>query len=130
MLTEKDPDKIAEFKERKAAQWSRISDEMTGLQCVSSGAHGTQIMVVLSSETHYEGVVIGQLSHVVMETVGSPMNPRKRHIPDDRKPLDKREIDLSDDQLDQVVARWKAGQSARSLPFISAVFGRDGRPVL
>lgn len=128
MLIEKDTSKIAEFKARKVAQWERVAGVMPGLQFVASGERGTQFMIVRSTDSFYEGVVIGQLPHVVMETFGSPANPRRRAMPDAKKPLGKRAVDLTDDEIDQVLARWRVGQSAWNLPFVLAVFGLDGLP--
>lgn len=128
MLIEKDAEKIAEFKDRKSRQLARIAGTSPGLQIVVSGERGTQFMVVCSTDTFYEGVVIGQLPHVVMETYGPPANPRRRAMPNDKKPLDKREIDLTDDQIDKVLACWRNEQSALGLPFVQAVYDLSGLP--
>lgn len=128
MLIEKDADNISAFKARKTAQWERVAGSMPGLQFVSSGERGTQFMIVRSTDDFYEGVVIGQLPHVVMETYGPPANPRRRAMPNDKKPLDKRDIDLTDDQIDKVLACWRNEQSALGLPFVQAVYDLSGLP--
>lgn len=126
MLIEKDADNIAAFKARKTAQWERVAGTMPGLQFVSSGERGTQFMIVRSTDDFYEGVVIGQLPHVVMETYGPPSSPRRRAMPNDKKPLDRRDVDLTDEQIDKVLARWRDGQSAVGLPFVQAIYDISG----
>lgn len=128
MLIEKDPDKIEAFKADKRAQWERIAGTMPGLQFVVSGERGTQFMIVCSTPEFYEGVVIGQLPQVMMETIGTPASFRRRAMPNDKKPLDKRSVDLTDEQIDKVLARWKAKTSALDLPFVQAVYGISGLP--
>jgi hypothetical protein len=112
------------------AQWERISPAMPGLQLITSGEQGTQFMLVCSLHdgSFYEGVIIGQLPHVVMEETGPPHRRRTQPAPDDRKPLERRSIDLDDEQLDQILALWRERKTALSLAFVEAVWGSDGKP--
>ena len=126
MLIEKDEDAVAAFKARKIAQWQRVAGSMPGLQLVVSGERGTQFMIVRSTDDFYEGVVVGQLPHVVMETYGPPSSPRRRAMPNEKKPLDRRDVDLTDEQIDKVIARWRDGQSAVGLPFVQAIYDISG----
>lgn len=126
MLVEKDAAKVEAFREHKRAQWDRIAGSMPGLQFVASGERGTQFMIVCSTPDFYEGVVIGQLAHLVMETYGSPAQPRRRAIPNAKKPLDRRGIDLTDEQVDAVLDRWRLGRSAIDLPFVAAIYDLSG----
>ena len=115
---------LSAFKARKAAQWNRIAGSIPGLQLVISGEQATQFMLVCSQESFYEGVIIGQLPHVVMERAGHSHRP----VPEARKPLERRDIDLSDEHIDQISAHWRDQRSALSLAFVAAVFGANGRP--
>jgi hypothetical protein len=121
--------KIPEHNARKLAQWERIKDTVHGLQLARSGEAGTEF--VLTCSTHdgafYESTVFGALPQVVLEPYGSARNPRYRDVPEARKPIDKRAIDLTDDQIDQVLALWEKKQSAFSLDFVTSVWGPDGK---
>lgn len=122
---------IPDWKAKKDAQWSSVRDAMTGLQLMTAGDRGTHYTLVCSAldDSFYEAVVFGQLPQVVLEEYGSRLNRRYRDIPEDKKPLDKRAIDLSDDQLAQIIATWRAGNSAISLPFVMAVGTIDGKTI-
>ena len=50
-----------------------------------------------------------------------------RDVPDAEKPIDKRAIDLSDAQIDQVLFLWDKRQSAFALDFVERVWGPDGK---
>jgi hypothetical protein len=101
---------LPEWKRMKDAQWERIQAMgIPHLQLVKSGERQHQRMLVCSVDDSqeqpgsgfYEGVLIGQF---------------------------KQAIDLSDEEIAQVVERWAAGRSAIDLPFVPCVWGRDGRP--
>jgi len=109
-----------EFIKRKAAQWARITEAIPGLQAARTG---DQFMLTYSphDESTYESVIFGQLPQVVQEAYGSRLNPMYRDVANDKKSFEDKRIDLSDAELDQVVAQWKAGKSALELPFVEAV---------
>lgn len=102
---------------------------MPGLQLMTAGDRGTHYTLVCSAldDSFYESVVFGQFPQVVLEEYGSRLNRRYRDVPEDKKPLDKRAIDLSDDQHAQIIAAWRASTSAISLPFVTAVGTVDGK---
>jgi len=130
MLSPETQAAIPAFLAKKRAQWERVKDAIHGLQFAQSGEGGGP-QFVLACSTHdgafYESLVIGQLPQVVLEPYGSPRNPRYRPAPESRKPLDKRAVDLSDDQIDQILALWDKAQSAFSLDFVASVWGPDGK---
>lgn len=126
MLEEKALAGIDEFKARKQAQWKKVADKLPGLQLAQSGERGSQFMLICSTDHFYEGVILGQLPHVVMENYGPPVRPRRRAVPDERKPIERRSIDLTDAQIDQILSLWRSGTSALSLPFVAAVFDMNG----
>jgi hypothetical protein len=126
------------WKARKDAQWDRIAGTMPGLQLVTTREGGNQYMLVCHRPADeergvpefYEGVVIGQLPLVVIERTRLPGGRTGRKaMAEHKKPIHKRGIDLSDEEIDQVLACWRVGRSALSLPFIAQVQGRDGKMV-
>ncbi|HEY1244367.1 MAG TPA: hypothetical protein VGF29_05995 [Hyphomicrobiaceae bacterium] len=145
-LSPDDAERLPEWKDRKDAQWARISAAMAGLQLVTTREGGNQYMLVCHREADeargvpefYEGVLIGQLPLTVMERIrvrtGVARDNRvvmgRRPMPDHKKPLHKRGVDLSDEEIDQVLERWRVRRSALGLPFVTAVWGRDGRMVV
>lgn len=120
---------IPDWKARKLAQWERVKDQLSGLQLAQSGESGTEFMLTRSTHdgSFYEGLVFGQLPQVLLEAYGSPQRPRYRDVPEAKKPIDKRPIDLTDDQIDQVLALWDKQQSAFSLDFVVSVWGPGGK---
>lgn len=123
---------IPDWKAKKDVQWEAVKDSLHGLQLAVSGDRGTQYMLICSPHdgSFYEGIVFGQLPQVVLEEYGSRLNRRFRDQPDDKKPYDKRTIDLSDEQIAQVVEAWRNGQSALTLPFITSIVNASGKTVL
>lgn len=123
---------IPEWKAKKDAQWAHFQDTLHGLQLATSGDRGTHYVMVCSPHdgSFYEGVVFGQLPQVVLEEYGSRLNRRYRDMADDKKPPDKRSIDLSDDQIAQVIECWRNRQSATSLPFIECIINAAGQTVV
>ena len=111
---------IPQWKIKKQSQWERIKGALHGLQLVTSGEQGTQFALVCSphDESFYESVVFGQLPQIVLVAYGSRLNPRYRNAKEEEKPLEKRAIDLSDDQIDAILAKWANAESALSLPFV------------
>lgn len=125
MLEESNRSAVMAFIARKHDQWDRISASMPGLQLIQSGELGSQIMMVCSVEGFYEGVVIGQLPHIHIEVAGSPKNPVRRPAPNERKPVEKRGIDLDDAEIDAVLACWKAKRSA--LGVVPQIYDGNGK---
>lgn len=120
---------LPEFAALKRTQWARIEGAIPGLQFVVSGERQSQFMVIHSTDDHYEGVVIGQLPQVVMVVTGPPAARRRVPLPDSKKPLDKRTIDLSDSEIDAVLDCWRRGRSAMTLDYISHAYDRRGQIV-
>jgi hypothetical protein len=124
---------------RKQAQWERIASAMPGLQLVTSGEKGSSYMLVCSQTRgpdfdhdgapgFYEGVVFGRLPQVIVEHKKGRAGQRiSVPVPEHKKPIEKRAIDLRDGAIDEIVEGWKAGRSALELPFVLAVWGRDGK---
>lgn len=121
--------RIPEWVARKQAQWERVQSDLPGLQFIRSGERGTECLLTYSPHdgSFYESVIVGQLPHVALEPYGSKLNPRFRDMANDKKPLEKREIDLDDDEIDRVIRAWKAGRSALTLRFVPLVYGVDGK---
>lgn len=113
MLTETDPDAIAAFRARKRAQWDRIAGTLPGLGMVQAGEQRTQFALVYAGHGREEQVIYGQLPHTVIEHQGTGPFRRRAAVPDARKPIEKRAIDLSDDEIDAVLAAWRNGAAAR-----------------
>ena len=135
-----------DFSARKLAQWERIQgrtaqdhpDHVEGIQFARAGEQRTQFMLTCSTHdgVFYESVVFGQFPHRVREAYGSKQKPRYREADDAKKPVDKRGIDLSDAEIDQVLARWAQRKSCFDLDFVAAVWGpgntrhvKDAKPV-
>lgn len=109
---------LAAYKARKVAQWERVASAIPGLQMIQSGDRGTSFTIGWSSGDDFEGVIFGQLPHVHLVLTGSPRNPVRRDAANDAKPIEKRAIDLTDEQIDAVIDAWRRGWSALTLPFV------------
>jgi hypothetical protein len=120
---------IPDWTAKKQAQWDAVKDALPGLQLVVSGLAGTQYMLTCSAldGSFYESIVFGQLPQIVLEEYGSKFNRRYRDMPEDKKSIDARAIDLSDEQIATVLAHWAERKSAVGLPFIAYVVGADGK---
>ncbi len=127
MLEEIDSNIIAGFIARKQAQFDAIAGAMPGLQLIRSGERGSQIMLVISTESMYEGVVIGQLPHVVVERATAGKSIGRRFAPDHKKPLDRRAIDLNDAEVAAIIAAWSVGKSAITVPTVTHIYDRAGK---
>jgi hypothetical protein len=142
--------RLAVWNRTKEAQYKRISQAMPGLQLVRTGMfvrtgmmrgkHYSTFMLVCSQTLgpdldhdgapgFYEGVIIGRSEHAVPDHKrGLARQPITVPLPEAKKPLNKRAVDLSDAQIDQIIAGWREGRSALDLPFVLAVYGQDGQP--
>lgn len=120
---------IPAFKARKLAQWERVKDTLAGLQLAQAGEGGCEFMLTCSPHDgqFYESVVFGALPQIVLEPYGSPARPKYRDAPEAKKPIDKRGVDLSDDQIDTILALWGKGQSSFALDFVASVWGPGGK---
>lgn len=119
---------IPAWNAKKLAQWARaLASGVTGLQLVRHGQGQSHFMLVRSTDDFYEGIVLGQLPQRQM-IFGKDDNgePALKPVPEKKKSPQRRSIDLSDGELDQVLARWARDESAFDLPFITAVHLRDG----
>lgn len=127
MLTEGAMLEVGEFLARKQAQWDKFSAEAPNLGLIKSGPHKTQWMIYLSTDTFYEGVIIGQLPQKVPRAIGRGPHKRMVDTTDAAKPIEKRGIDLNDTQIRIVLRRWADEKSAADLEFVHGVWGRDGK---
>ena len=130
---------LPQWKKMKDAQWERFQGTIPGLQLVKSGEGQHQYMLVRSIDPKpeddepgfYEGVIVGQLPQILMKVQGprsriggkSVRRPAAEH----EKPFTLRAIDLSDYEIDLILQQWEKGRSALDLPFVAAVYGRDGK---
>lgn len=124
-LENADSAKISVFKTDKHRQAAKVIAP-AGAQIIQSGEQGTQFTMAMEIDGVHEGVIFGQWPHLVMKTGGSPRNPVRRPALDAEKPVERRSIDMTDDQIRGVLAAWAAGQSAIGLPGVVAVY-RDGK---
>lgn len=129
MLSSDTVSELPGFIAETEAQWTAVSGSLPGLQFVRSGDRGSQAMLVYSTDTHYEGVVIGQLPHVMMERTGSPRNPVRRPAPDAKKPHDRRRITMTNEEVAAIVSAWRSGRSALDLAHVSHIYDRAGQIV-
>jgi hypothetical protein len=127
MLIEEDAATIAAFKAAKREQGTRALHELGGGSLICAGQSGTQIMLRFERDGFAEGVVIGQMAQVHLVASGSRVNPILRDAPNDKKPIEKRAVDLTDAQVDAVIGRWLDGRSAADLPFITHVYDASGK---
>ena len=124
---------IRDSRRAKAAQFERIKDAMPGLQLVRRRKTGTTTLVYHRPATEteaefYESVLIGRLPRVMHKVVGGPARQAVRvELAEHEKPLNRRAVDLTDQHIDRIIARWKAGKSALDLPYVLAVWGRDAK---
>ena len=116
------------WKTTKDAQWERFQGAIPGLQLVKSGDFQSDYMLVCSiDETEdapgfYEGVIIGQLPQVMTEATGPRSRiggkAARRPVPEHRKPMHKRAIDLSDEEMTEMIGavggRAEAPSTCRS----------------
>lgn len=116
---------VASFVQRKRKQWETLAAPH-GVQMVRSGEGGTQIAIGLNLGDVHESVVIGQWPMVVMKNVGSPRNPVRRLALEHEKPIERRRIDMTDEEINGVVSRWSAGQSAAGMPGVVLIY-RNGK---
>ena len=121
--------KIPAHKAKKLAQWERVKDRVHGLQLAQSGEAGTEFTITCSTHdgAFYESLVFGALPQIVLRPSGPRRNPIFRDAPEDQKPLDKRPVDLTDAQIDQILSLWDKRQSAFALDFVLRVWGPDGK---
>lgn len=139
MLSDEVAAEIEDWSARKFAQWERVAKTVdpaaagAHLQLARHGQEKSTFMLVFSSDDFYEAVVFGQLPQVHKV----PKNPKRpvtrqsdwREAAEHEKPRAKRRIDLSDGEIDQVLAKWRGGVTALGLPFVTSVWRRDGEEV-
>lgn len=119
MLTPDARAQLPLWKSRKAAQWERIAGTLPGLQLVKYGEAGSSYMLTYSRDEFYESILIGRLPQQVRRPARGP-RPAETVITETL-------IDLTDEQIDAVLARWQRKRSAVDLDFIEAVWDRDGK---
>lgn len=112
---------VSVFKTNKHRQAAEIIAP-AGAQIIQSGEQATQFMMAMEIDGVHEGVIFGQWPQVLMKAIGSPRNPVRRPALDAEKPVERRSIDMTDDQIRGVLAAWAAGRSAIGLPGVIAVY--------
>jgi hypothetical protein len=124
---------IPEWNLRKQEQWERLRPEVVDgklighpLEMVRSGQSNTRFMLSWNSEGFQEAVLIGQLP----QTHKIKVRPREfRDAKPSELPLEKRKVDLTDDEISLVLKKWAKGQSALTLDFIPSVWVRGKEQV-
>lgn len=112
-LTDEAAARQGEFKREANRLWEHASRSMPGLQCISTSA-GTQVAIACPAVG--EGAIVAQLPRLHVMPTGSRRNPVMRDAPDARKPPSKRAIMLTMRELDAILAAWKSGRSASTVP--------------
>lgn len=118
---------VADFHANKRAQGeAAMASGIRGVQFVHTGR---SYALICSTDDFYEAVCIGQEPRPETETYRDPANRRQilqRELPDSRKQLKNKAIDLTDEQIVDVLDKWASRQTAFDLPFVIAVWGIDG----
>lgn len=127
------------YNAKKQAQWDRMIDaghvtpaEGTHLHLAREGESQSKWMMTWSSDAFYEGIMFGQLPESypiatgVARLVKGERQMEFREATEAEKPLYYRGLDLTNEQIDAVLALWKQNRSALELPFIPVVLKADG----
>ncbi len=124
------PAVVHAFINAKTDQFNRVCQPALGgrVQMIRSGEAGTQMSMGFQLGKNYETVVFAQLPSVYMKVTGSPNNPVRRPAKNGEKPPEKQEIELTDEQMTQILAAWADGKSATTVAGVTSVF-RNGKPV-
>lgn len=122
MLTDDAKARIPQFKQRRRQILNRIAG-IPGIQLVVTGH---QVMLVRSTDDFYEGVVVLQLPHVVIERTGSRKNPVRRDMANANKPFEKRDIGLDNHTIDAILAAWSRDESAMTVDGVTHAFDSKG----
>ena len=117
-LEDIDATALEAFTARKLAQWQRVAGALPGIQMVRSGERGTQFVI---AGPNGERVIYGQLPHKVFKAVGTGPHRQLVPVPNDRKPVERRAIDLDDDAIDTLIGLWAAGKTAVSAGFFAVI---------
>lgn len=96
------------------------------LQVIQFDERGTSFMLVRSTPTFYEGVVVAQMAKVELETVTRLGRSFTRVVPEADRDLRNQTIDLSDAEISQIIVEWAQEKSALPLSFVRAIWSRDG----
>lgn len=115
----------------KAAKEEQLAWALAcGLPGLQSAITGRVYALTISTDAFYETVHIGQVPRDEIERVKSSENGKRVYrtavVPEERRKRINRSIDLTDEQVTQILDRWSEGRSAVDLPFVLSVWGRDG----
>lgn len=88
------PNVRAAWEFKKQAQWERVADQLPGLQMIHTK---DTFVLAVAGEDFRDSVVYGQPARVAID---GP-NDRKLNLPT---------VDLTDEQLDIVIDRWRRRQ--------------------
>jgi hypothetical protein len=139
---------IPAWNARKLAQWANVAPTvehgtnpdgstkaivhgLEHLSLIRSGEGQTCFMLNWGTDDgFYESVIIGQLPQIHKV----PKNPKKPAVLESdwrpaapaEIPRAKLRIDLTDDQIDSVIAAWSRNKTALDLAFVPSVWRRDG----
>lgn len=116
---------VSSFLERKRLQWETLAAPY-GVQMIQSGERGTQVCIAFNVGNVHESVVIGQWPHTHVHHGGSARNPARRPALDHEKPIEKRRIDMTDDEVKAVIVGWLLGKSVVGMPGALMVY-RNGK---
>lgn len=137
MFTNEVRSEVYGWNERKLGQFQRmaaIPALQPYLHLTRSGEKQTQFMVRFETPEFCESILIGQLPQMHEISKLKNRRPEKpedvRQATEEEKPRFKQRIDLTDDQIDAVLARWAGNESVLKppqLPFIKSVWKKDGK---
>lgn len=104
-----------------------------GLQLARHGEGKSTFMLTMSRGNFYESILFGQLPQIHRVPKNPSASARRdrpehwREATEDEKPRDKKRIDLTDEQIDAVLAVWVKGITALTLAFVESVWRADGK---
>lgn len=139
MLLDAAKPQVFSYNAKKQAQWDRMIDAGhvnpaigIHLHLAREGIGLTKWMMTWSSDPFYEGIMFGQLPESyriatgIVRLVKGERQMEFREATEAEKPLYYRGLDLTNDQIDAVLALWKQNQSALGLRFVDCVLKADG----
>lgn len=129
---------MADFSSQKGLAAFKVAKEEQLAWALASGLPGLQSAVTnrtyaltMSHNDFYETVLIGQVPRDQIEGVKGRDEKGKRTftsslVPEARKERKNKAIDLTDEQVVEILDLWSELRSCLSLPFVASVWGHDG----
>jgi hypothetical protein len=122
MLTDQStPAEIEAFKQQKWLQGKGAMAALAGVQFVATNS---QFTITKSTDAFYESICIGQVPRE--EIFRDRKNNTTYPLPEGRKQLRNRAIDLTDEDVLAIMGRWSRDESAVDLHAVVIAWGRDG----